>query len=67
VASGKFDGMITVYRKAPIYETAAGCLIAQEAGGRLTSSIGESWESFSHSLIAGGPAIHRQLMRLIRS
>ncbi len=67
VASGKFDGLITVYRKAPIYETAAGCLIAEEAGARLTSSIGESWESFSHSLIVGGPSIYRQLMRLIQS
>jgi myo-inositol-1(or 4)-monophosphatase len=67
VASGKFDGLITVYRKAPIHETSAGCLIAQEAGGRLTNSIGESWEGFSDSLIAGGPSIHKQLMRLIRS
>jgi len=66
VASGKFDGLVTVYRKAPVYETAAGCLIAQEAGGRLTNSIGESWEGFSRSLIAGNSAIHGQLMRLIR-
>lgn len=67
LAWGKFDGMVTVYRKAPIYETAAGCLIVQEAGGRLTSSTGGSWEGFSRSLIAGGVSIHRQLMRLIRS
>ena len=65
VASGRFDGLVTVYRKAPIYETAAGCLIVQEAGGRLTNSIGESWEGFSRSLIAGGVRIHRQLMRLV--
>lgn len=66
VASGRFDGLITVYRTAPVYETTAGCLIAQEAGGRLTSSIGKSWESFTHSVIAGGTPIHQQLMRLIR-
>ena len=67
VASGRFDGLITVYRKAPVYETAAGCLIAQEAGACLTNSIGKSWESFSHSVIAGGRPLHSQLMRLIRS
>jgi myo-inositol-1(or 4)-monophosphatase len=67
VASGRFDGLITVYRKAPVYETTAGCLIAQEAGARLTSSIGKSWESYAHSVIAGGRPIHHQLMRLIRS
>jgi myo-inositol-1(or 4)-monophosphatase len=66
VASGRFDGLVTVYRKTPIHETSAGCLIVQEAGGVLTNSLGKSWESFSRSLIAGGPQIHRQLMKLIR-
>jgi myo-inositol-1(or 4)-monophosphatase len=66
VASGQFDGLVTVYRKAPIYETAAGCLIVQEAGGMLTNSIGESWDSFSRSVLGGGPRIHRQLMKLVR-
>jgi len=66
VASGKFDGLVTVYRRSPIYETAAGCVIVQEAGGRLTNSIGESWESFTLSLVAGGAHIHDQLMALIR-
>jgi len=66
VASGKFDGLVTVYRKAPIYETAAGCMIVQEAGGLLTNSIWESWEGYSRSLIAGGVRIHGKLMALIR-
>ena len=66
VASGKFDGLVTVYRKAPIYETAAGCMIVQEAGGILTNSIAESWEGFTRSLIAGGARIHDRLMALIR-
>jgi len=65
VASGKFDGLVTVYRKAPIYETAAGCIIVQEAGGLLTNSIWESWEGFARSLIAGGARVHDQLMELI--
>jgi myo-inositol-1(or 4)-monophosphatase len=67
VAAGRFDGLITVYRKAPVYETAAGSLIVQEAGGRITNSLGESWESFSRSLIAGGSLIHRRLLRLVQA
>jgi myo-inositol-1(or 4)-monophosphatase len=66
VAAGRFDGLITVYPKTPSYETAAGCLIAQEAGAMVTNSLGRSWETFRRSLIAGGPRIHRQLMKLIR-
>jgi myo-inositol-1(or 4)-monophosphatase len=66
VAAGRFDGLITVYRTAPVYETAAGSLIAQQAGGRLTNSLGKSWESFSRSLIAGGTPIHSRLMKLVR-
>ena len=66
VAAGRFDGLITVYRKTPVFETAAGCLIAEEAGARVTNSTEESWEEFSRSLIAGGERIHRQLMTLIR-
>jgi myo-inositol-1(or 4)-monophosphatase len=67
VAAGRFDGLITVYRKAPIYETAAGSLIAREAGGQLTNSLGKSWEGFSRSLIAGGNPIHTRLLKLVRS
>lgn len=66
VAAGRFDGLITIYRRAPVYETAAGCLIAEEAGGRVTNSVNESWEGFSQSIVAGGELIHRQLMTLIR-
>jgi myo-inositol-1(or 4)-monophosphatase len=65
VASGRFDGLITVFRKSPVYEIAAGCLIVQEAGGRLTNSSGESWENFSGSVVAGGPRIQKQLLSLI--
>jgi myo-inositol-1(or 4)-monophosphatase len=66
LASGRFDGLVTVFQKSPIYETAAGSLIVQEAGGRITNSSGKSWEDFSRSILAGGPRIHRQLLSLVR-
>lgn len=65
VATGRFDGLVTVFRRSPIYETAAGCLIVQEAGGRVTNSSGKSWEGFSRSIMAGGPMIHRQLLSVV--
>jgi myo-inositol-1(or 4)-monophosphatase len=66
VASGRFDGLVTVFQRSPIYETAAGCLIVEEARGRVTNSSGESWQRFSRSILAGGPQIHRRLLSLVR-
>jgi myo-inositol-1(or 4)-monophosphatase len=67
IASGRFDGMITVYPKTPVFETAAGSLIAAEAGAKVTNSLNGSWEDFSRSLIAGGVDVHSKLMQLIWS
>ncbi len=67
VAAGRFDGLVTVFRKAPVFETASGSLITQEAGGIVTNSLGESWENFSRSLLAGGSVIHTRLLSLVAS
>src|SRR5208337_1373900 len=66
VASGRFDGCITVFKKSPLWEIPAGCLIAQEAGGRVTNSSGGPWESFAGSVVVAGEAAHRKLMSVIR-
>jgi len=66
VASGRFDGVVTVFQKSPIYETAAGCLILEEAKGRVTNSSGNSWRKFTRSILAGGPKVHEQLLSLVR-
>jgi myo-inositol-1(or 4)-monophosphatase len=66
VASGRFDGVVTVFRKTPIYETVAGCVIVEEAIGRVTNSSGRNWRGFTRSIIAGGPAIHGKLLSLVR-
>jgi myo-inositol-1(or 4)-monophosphatase len=67
VASGRFDGLVTVFRKSPIFETAAGCVILEEAKGRITNSLGGSWKGFSRSILAGGPRVQRHLLYLVRS
>ena len=67
IAAGRFDGLITVFQRSPIYEIAAGCLIVQEAGGRVTNSAGESWDSFRGSILAAGESIHTKLLGMIGS
>jgi len=67
IASGRFDGMITVYLKSPIWETTAGCLIIEEAGGRVTNSLGKSWEDLSRSIIAAEPDFQRKLMSFVKA
>jgi len=66
IAAGRFDGLITVFQRSPIYETAAGCLIVREAGGCVTNSAGEDWQTFRASIIAAGEPIHKRLLRMIR-
>ena len=66
VACGRFDGLITVFEKAPIHELCAGCLLVQEAGGIVTNSAGHRWEDLSGSILAGGGAIHAEMGSLVR-
>ena len=65
VACGRFDGMITIFLRSPVHEPTGGAIIAEEAGGRATNSVGDSWETLSRSIVVGGPSIHRKLMRLV--
>jgi myo-inositol-1(or 4)-monophosphatase len=67
VASGRFDGLITVFARAPIYELIAGCLLVQEAGGIATNAAGERWENLTGSLFAGGKRLHAKLISMINS
>jgi len=66
VASSKFDGLITVFPKSPIHETPAGAIIVEEAGGRVTNSLGASWESLSRSIVAAGPRLQRKLLSFVQ-
>jgi myo-inositol-1(or 4)-monophosphatase len=66
VAAGRFDGLITVFLRSPIHEPTAGAIIAEEAGARVTNSLGRGWEDFSRSIVAAGPSLHQRLLKLIR-
>jgi len=65
VAVGRFDGLITVFQRSPIYEITAGCIIVEEAGGRVTNSRGEPWDTFKGSVIAANERVHASIISLI--
>jgi len=65
VAVGRFDGLITVFQRSPIYEITAGCIIVEEAGGRVTNSRGEPWDTFEGSVIAANERVHASIISLI--
>ncbi len=65
VASGRFDGLITVFERSPIYEIAAGCLIVEEAGGSVTNSRGGNWDAFKGSVVAANETIHARILSMI--
>jgi len=67
VACGRFDGLITVFPKSPIHETPAGAIIVEEAGGRVTNSLGESWESLSRSIIAASPTLQMKMLSVTQN
>jgi myo-inositol-1(or 4)-monophosphatase len=70
VAAGRADGLIAKGRKSE-WDVAAGALIVQEAGGRVTSSDGSRY-SFNKpnpvfdGTIAGPPRLHEKLLAAIR-
>ena len=65
VVSGRFDGLITVFERSPIYEITAGCLIVEEAGGRVTNSEGRRWDTFKGSVVAANETIHARILSII--
>jgi myo-inositol-1(or 4)-monophosphatase len=63
VACGRFDGFWELSLNA--WDTAAGALIAAEAGGRVTSFSGEAFSPYRPDLIASNGLIHEEMMQVI--
>lgn len=62
IASGRVDGYWEAMLKP--WDCAAGALIVEEAGGRVTSLDGdENFMKPPFSILAAGPAIHAQMLR----
>ena len=64
VAAGRFDGFWEQYLKP--WDVAAGALIVEEAGGRITGMDGSPFAATAAHLVASNGHVHDQMLRVIR-
>ncbi len=63
VAWGRFDAFWEKGLKP--WDTAAGCLLVQEAGGMVTDYNGDDWNPFSPDLVASNGFVHSEMCDII--
>lgn len=63
VACGRFDGFYE--HSLQPWDTAAGFLIVEEAGGKVTNLSGDPYDPYHNGLIATNGKIHAQLLKYI--
>ena len=65
VASGRFDGFYE--HKLEAWDSAAGFLIVEEAGGKVTDHDGNKFSPYQHRIIATNGKIHDELLKVVRN
>lgn len=65
VASGKFDGFYE--HKLEVWDSAAGYLIVEEAGGRVTDFNGNKFSPYQPQIAATNGKIHEELLLVIKN
>ena len=63
VAAGRFDGFWEEGLKP--WDVAAGVLIIEEAGGRVSNYAGEPFNIFTPPIVASNGLLHEQMMRVL--
>jgi myo-inositol-1(or 4)-monophosphatase len=63
VAAGRFDGFYE--HKLEAWDSAAGYLIVEEAGGKVTDFAGNKFSPYQHRIVASNGKIHEELLRVI--
>jgi myo-inositol-1(or 4)-monophosphatase len=63
VAAGRFDGFYE--HKLEPWDSAAGYLIVEEAGGKVTDFTGEKFSVYQHRILATNGKIHDEMLRVI--
>ena len=63
LAAGRFDGFWELKLKP--WDTAAGCLMVEEAGGLASNVFGEKWSIFSPHVLASNGLIHGQMIEVL--
>jgi myo-inositol-1(or 4)-monophosphatase len=64
VAAGRFDGFWELKLKP--WDTAAGCLLVEEAGGTITDLHGEAFTLTAPHVVASNGRIHREILSVLR-
>ena len=64
VAAGKLDGFWE--KNLNLWDVCAGVIIVKEAGGKITQSNGEEWDTESKDILASNLFIHQELEEKIR-
>jgi Archaeal fructose-1,6-bisphosphatase and related enzymes of inositol monophosphatase family len=62
-ACGRFDGFYEHQLQA--WDSAAGFLIVEEAGGKVTDLSGEYYNPYQHGIVATNGKIHNELIKII--
>jgi myo-inositol-1(or 4)-monophosphatase len=65
VAMGRFDGFWEL--KLHPWDAAAGSLIVQESGGRVTDFAGKTFSIYSKEVIASNGKIHDQMIKVLQA
>ena len=60
VAAGRFDGFYE--HKLEAWDSSAGYLIVEEAGGKVTNIKGEKYSPYQHGIVATNGKIHEELV-----
>jgi myo-inositol-1(or 4)-monophosphatase len=63
VACGRIDGYWE--RRLAPWDMAAGSLIVQEAGGRVTTITGSPFTIHANSIVASGAGIHKEMIAVL--
>lgn len=64
VAAGRFDGFYE--HKLEAWDSAAGYLIVEEAGGRVTDLEGKKFSPYQHRVLATNGKIHDEMLAVIK-
>jgi myo-inositol-1(or 4)-monophosphatase len=65
VAAGRFDGFYE--HKLEAWDSAAGFLIVEEAGGKVTDLEGNKFSIYQHRLLATNGKIHDEMIAVINN
>jgi len=63
VAAGRFDGFYE--HKLEAWDSAAGFMIVEEAGGKVTDFEGKKFSPYQHRILASNGHIHDEMLRVI--